>query len=99
MGFIQAKMISDTLAKLPEDQLNKEGINKAILNIKDYKTDILCKPWYFQDMKLHIPNNVDRTVTPKDGKMVEAEGCTEIPASYPDLEYVRQFESENDVNK
>ena len=31
--------------------------------------------------------------------MVEAEGCTEIPDSYPDLKYVRQYESENDVNK
>jgi len=31
--------------------------------------------------------------------MTEAEGCTDIPASYPDLEYVRGFEAENDVNK
>ena len=56
----------------PEDQLDKEGINEAILNIKNYKTDILCKPWYFQKMKLHMPNNTDRTVTPKGGKMTEA---------------------------
>ena len=99
MGFIAAKMVSDTLLDVPEDQLTKEGVNDAILNIKNYETDILCKPWYFQEMKLHIPNNTDRTTTPKDGKMTEAEGCTEIPASWPDLEYVRQFEAENDVNK
>jgi len=99
MGFVAAKMAVDTLNEVPEDQLTKEGINEAILNIKNYKTDILCKPWYFQKMKLHVPNNTDRTVTPKDGKMVEAEGCTDIPDSYPDLEYVRQFEAENDVNK
>jgi branched-chain amino acid transport system substrate-binding protein len=99
MGFVAAKMFTDTVLKLPEDKLTKEGINEAILNIKNYKTDVLCKPWYFQKMKLHVPNNTDRTVTPKDGKMVEAEGCTDIPDSYPDLKYVRQFESENDVNK
>ena len=99
MGFIAAKMFTDTVLELPEDELTKEGINDAILNIKNYKTDILCKPWYFQKMKLHIPNNVDRTVTPKDGKMVEAEGCTEIPASEPNLAYVRQFERENNVNR
>jgi len=99
MGFVAAKMVSDTLLEVPEDQLTKEGINEAILNIKNYKTDILCKPWYFQKMKLHVPNNTDRTVTPKDGKMTEAEGCTEIPATWPDLEYVRKFEAENDVNK
>jgi branched-chain amino acid transport system substrate-binding protein len=99
MGFVAAKMFTDTVLKLPEDKLTKEGINEAILNIKNYKTDILCKPWYFQKMKLHVPNNTDWTVTPKDGKMVEAEGCTDIPDSFPDLKYVRQFESENDVNK
>jgi hypothetical protein len=66
-------------ADLPKDQLDKEGINKAILGIKNYKTDILCKPWYFQDMPVHVPNNTDRTVTPKDGKMVEAEGVHRHP--------------------
>jgi branched-chain amino acid transport system substrate-binding protein len=98
MGFVAAKMFTDTVSKLPEDQLNKEGINKAILDIKNYKTDVLCKPWYFQKMDKHVPNNTDRTVTPKDGKMVEAEGCTDIPDSYPDLKYVRDYESKNDVN-
>ena len=99
MGFVAAKMFTDTLLKLPEDQLNKEGINKAVLGIKNYKTDVLCKPWYFQEMKLHVPNNTDLTVTPKDGKMAQHEGCTDIPDSYPDLKYVREFEAQNDVNK
>ncbi len=99
MGFVAAKMFTDTLLKLPEDQLNKEGINKAVLGIKNYKTDVLCKPWYFQEMKLHVPNNTDLTVTPKDGKMVQQEGCTDIPDSYPDLKYVREFEATHDVNK
>jgi branched-chain amino acid transport system substrate-binding protein len=99
MGFVAAKVATDTMLEMDEADLDKEGINKAIREIKNFKTDILCKPWYFQDMKLHVPNNTDRTVTTKDGKMVEAEGCTDIPATYPDLEYVRNFEAENDVNK
>src|SRR5215218_3327423 len=99
MGFVAAKMFTDTVLKLPEDKLNKEGINQALLDIKNYKTDVLCKPWYFQEMDKHVPNNNDRTVTPKDGKMVEAEGCTDIPDSYPDLKYVREFEATHDVNK
>jgi branched-chain amino acid transport system substrate-binding protein len=99
MGFVAAKMFTDTVSELPEDQLNKAGINKAILGIKNYKTDILCKPWYFQEMKLHVPNNTDWTVTPKAGKMTEAEGCTDIPDSYPDLKYVREYEATHDVNK
>ena len=46
--------------------------------IKNFKTDILCKPWYFGDAPFHIPNNVDRTVTPKDGVMVGKEECFPI---------------------
>ena len=99
MGFLAAKIFTDTVMKLPEDKLDKQGINEAILNISNYMSDILCKPWYFQKMKLHVPNNTGRTVTPKGGKMVEVEGCTDIPDSYPDLKYVRQFEASNDVNK
>jgi branched-chain amino acid transport system substrate-binding protein len=99
MGFIAAKMFVDTIMKLPESKLNKTGINQAILNIKNYKTDILCKPWYFQKMPVHVPNNTDRTVTTQNGKMVQAEGCTEIPDSYPDLVTVRRFEATHDVNK
>jgi branched-chain amino acid transport system substrate-binding protein len=99
MGFVAAKLFTDTVLKLPEDKLTKQGINQAVLNVKDYKTDILCKPWYFQKMKLHVPNNTDRMVTPKDGRMVQAEGCTQIPDSYPDLKYVRQYEATHDVNK
>jgi branched-chain amino acid transport system substrate-binding protein len=99
MGFVAAKMVGDVLQKVPEDQLTKEGINKAIHDVKNYKTDILCKPWYFQDLPVHVPNNTDRTVTPKDGKMVEAEGCTDIPATNDDLKTVRAFEASHDVNK
>jgi branched-chain amino acid transport system substrate-binding protein len=99
MGFVAAKLATDVMLALPEDELTKEGINEGIKNVKNWETDILCKPWYFQEMKLHVPNNTDWTVTPKDGKMVEAEGCTDIPDSYPDMKYVREFEAANDVNK
>ena len=82
-GLRRGEDVHGHALELPEDQLNKEGINKAIQGIKNYKTDILCKPWYFQEMKLHVPNNTDRTVTPKDGKMVEAGGLHRHPGLVP----------------
>ncbi len=51
--------------------------------VKNFKTDILCKPWYFGNLPYHIPNNTDITVTPKNGKMVVKEGCFKISASRP----------------
>ena len=97
MGFLAAKIFTDAVSKLPEDELNRKGINQAVLDAKDFESDLLCKPWYFQDMKLHVPNNAARTLTVKDGGFAEAEGCADIPDSYPDLKYVRQFETENGV--
>jgi len=62
--------------------------------VKDFKTDILCSPWYYGDAPLHIPNNVDRTTTPKDGVMVQDEDCFQISDAEPDIAKVRQIEQQ-----
>ena len=80
MGFVAAEIITRTMLKLPPDQLTMKGINSAIRQIKDFKTDILCKPWYFGDLQQHVPNNYDRTVVPENHVFVQKEGCFEIAA-------------------
>ena len=72
-----------TLLDLPPDQLTQQGVNAAIRNIKNFKTDILCQPWYFGDLPYHVPNNVDRTVVPQEQRMVQKEDCFPI-AALPD---------------
>ena len=57
------------------DSYTIKTVNEAIKNIKGFKTDILCRPWYYGEAPLHIPNNVDWTTTPKNGKMVIKEEC------------------------
>ena len=59
---------------------------------KDFKTNIVCKPWYFGSAPLHIPNNTDRTVTPQSGKMTLKEDCFSISAADPDIARVRAIE-------
>ena len=61
--------------------------------MKDFKTDILCKPWYYGNAPLHIPNNTDRTTTPKGGVMVEKEGCFAISDVDPAIAQVRKIEA------
>ena len=41
------------------DDYTVETVNEAFKNVKDFKTDMLCKPWYFGEAPLHIPNNTD----------------------------------------
>jgi len=95
MGFLAAKIVADALAGAPESQLTKEGVNKSIQDVNDYKTGILCTPWYFGDGDVHIPNSTTRTIVPKDGKWVEQEGCFQLEAVTPEMKAVRQYEQEH----
>jgi branched-chain amino acid transport system substrate-binding protein len=97
MGFLMGKIITDRLMTIKGD-ITPETANAAIKATKDFKNDILCKPWYYGGGALHIPNNTDRTVTPKDGKMVLQEDCTPISADDPDIAKVRAIEKEEGIS-
>jgi branched-chain amino acid transport system substrate-binding protein len=92
MGFVEAAIATKAMLGIKGD-ITAESVNEAFKNVKDFKTDILCKPWYYGEAPLHIPNNTDRTTTPKDGKMVEKEGCFEISDVDPPIKQVREIEA------
>jgi branched-chain amino acid transport system substrate-binding protein len=97
MGFVEAKIATDRLMTITGD-ITKETANKALLETKDFKTDILCKPWYYGDAPAHVPNNTDRTTTPKDGKMVQQEDCFAISSDDPDIAKIRAIEKEQGIS-
>jgi branched-chain amino acid transport system substrate-binding protein len=93
MGFVAAEIVTRTLLALPADQLTPRTVNAAIRQIKDFKTDILCKPWYFGDLQYHVPDNADRTVVPENHVFTQKEGCFDIaPLAGNDLDAIRQAE-------
>jgi branched-chain amino acid transport system substrate-binding protein len=97
MGFFMGKIITDRMKTIKGD-ITPQSVNKAIVQTKDFKNDIVCKPWYYGKAPLHIPNNTDRTVTPKDGKMVLKQDCTAISADDPDIAKVRAIEKEQGIS-
>jgi len=99
MGFVAADIITHTLLQLPADQLTQSGVNAAIRKIKDFKTDILCQPWYYGDLPYHVPNNADRTVVPSNHVFVQKQGCFSI-AALPgnNLDAIRQAEKAQGLN-
>jgi branched-chain amino acid transport system substrate-binding protein len=97
MGFVEAKIATDALLGIDGD-ITPETANQALVDTKDFQTDILCKPWYYGKAPLHIPNNVDRTTTPKDGKMVVQEDCFPISDADPDIAKVRAIEKEQGIS-
>src|SRR2546423_4736236 len=91
MGFTEAAIATKALLGVQGDPTAK-SVNAAFKDVKDFKTDILCKPWYYGDAPLHIPNNTDRTVTPQGGHMVQKEDCFPISDVDPAIAQVRKIE-------
>jgi branched-chain amino acid transport system substrate-binding protein len=92
MGFVEGAIATTAMLGIKGD-ITAESVNEAFKNVKDFQTGILCKPWYYGDAPLHIPNNVDRTTTPKDGVMVEKEACFPISDVDPPIKQVREIEA------
>ena len=61
MGFTIGAIATKALLGI-KGPYTVKSVNTAFLGVKDFKTDILCKPWYYGKAPLHIPNNTDRTV-------------------------------------
>jgi branched-chain amino acid transport system substrate-binding protein len=96
MGFVEAAIATKALLGVSGD-ISAETANKAFKDVKDFKTDILCKPWYYGDGPTHIPNNTDWTTTPQGGKMVIKEDCFPISDIDPGIKQVRDWEKANGV--
>lgn len=94
MGFAEARIATAALLNMKAPYTLKR-VNQAFLGVKNFRTDILCGPWYFAKAPAHIPNNVDRTVTPNNGKMVVKEGCFKISGADPDIAKVRVLQAKD----
>ena len=66
--------------------------------MKNQKSDIWCKPWYFWKLPAHLPNNTLPTVTYKSGKVVYTRGCTPVPAVDPLVLQARSAEKKFKLN-
>ena len=96
MGFVQGAIATKALLSVHGD-FTVQSVNKAFKDVKNFKTDILCKPWYYGDAPSHLPNNVDRTTTPKNGKMVQSEDCFPISDVDPGVAAARKYEQANGI--
>ena len=99
MGYLAGRIATDALLGI-EGDITKESVNEAFRNIKNFVSDIWCQPWYFESgVGANVSNNVDLTVAPRDGQMVQLEECFEI-AELPgnNLEEIRQAEEEGGLN-
>ena len=84
MGFTEAEIAVHALEGI-KGAYTVASVNAAFKGVKDFDTGMLCQQWTYGSYPSHIPNNEDYTVTPDNGKMVTAQGCTEISAVDPQI--------------
>jgi branched-chain amino acid transport system substrate-binding protein len=98
MGFMVGKFTVQALMNVQGD-ITAASFNKAVRNLKNVKTDMLCKPWYVgNNLAYHIPNNTDITVTYKGGKVVQEDKCFAIQAVDKEVTQTRAWEKQFKLN-
>jgi branched-chain amino acid transport system substrate-binding protein len=101
MGFMIGRIIVKTLIDMdPKTIDDPVAVNAAIKGIKNFKTGIVCKPWYFGGLPAgNVPNNVDNNVVPDGvGKMTADKKCFEIAEVEPILIAARAAEKAQKLN-
>src|SRR3954447_4368334 len=78
-GFMVGKFSVNALLSI-KGPITAKSYNLAVQNLKNQKTDMLCKPFYVGKLPFHIPNNTDITVDYKGGNVVVKEKCFPIAA-------------------
>ena len=89
MGFAEAEIMVHALQSVTGGY-TVASVNSAIKAVQDFNTGMLCQGWTYGGYPMHIPNNVDYTTTPDNGKMVTAQGCTAISPADPQIAAYRK---------
>jgi branched-chain amino acid transport system substrate-binding protein len=96
-GFVSANIFVDTLLKMDPKAIDRASVTKALKAVKNYRTDLLCGPWYFGESDFHQPNHASQMV------VIEATGfktetpCFDVSGSYFDR--IRKIEQEQHLTE
>ena len=78
MGYLAGRIATDALMSI-EGDITAESVNEAFRGVKNFVSDIFCKPWYYDStVGSNVSNNNDYTVAPKGGNIVLMEECFPI---------------------
>jgi branched-chain amino acid transport system substrate-binding protein len=87
MGFTIGEIATHALESVKGDY-TIASVSAALKAVSNYNTGMLCQGFTYGNFPTHLPNNMDYTVTPTNGKFVQAStggGCTLISADDPQV--------------
>jgi branched-chain amino acid transport system substrate-binding protein len=87
MGFTIGEIATHALESV-KGPYTIASVSAALEGVTNFNTGMLCQGYTYGKYPEHIPNNMDYTVTPDNGKFVQAStggGCTLISADDPQI--------------
>ena len=79
MGYLAGRVATEALLSIKGD-ITKESVNAAFKAVKNFNSDLWCKPWYFDStVGQNVSNNNDITVT-SEGRQHGARRRTASPS-------------------
>jgi branched-chain amino acid transport system substrate-binding protein len=87
MGFTMGEIATHALQSV-KGPYTIASVSAALKAVTNFNTGMLCQGFTYGNYPTHLPNNMDYTVTPNNGKMVIAPtggGCTLISADDPQV--------------
>jgi branched-chain amino acid transport system substrate-binding protein len=96
-GYLAARLVTETLLKLDAATLDRAKVTKALSAVKDFKSDILCAPWYYgADAPRHNANNTLRMAVTAGKAWKAVSECTRNED--PELADIRAYEKKAGIN-
>jgi branched-chain amino acid transport system substrate-binding protein len=83
MGYLAGRVATEGLLSI-EGDITAESVNEAFLGVTNCERHPLRAVYYDSTTGSNVSNNVDLTVAPEDGNMVQVEDCfkiTDLPAT------------------
>jgi branched-chain amino acid transport system substrate-binding protein len=93
MGFVNGEIATHALESI-KGAYTIASVSAAFKAVSNFNTGMLCQGFTYGNYPLHIPNNMDYTVTPNNGKMLQASnggGCTLISSVDPQIKAYRDI--------
>ncbi|MBX4922302.1 MULTISPECIES: ABC transporter substrate-binding protein [Rhizobium] len=96
-GYLSARIAEKALMTLDPGNITRETASAAVRQVKNFKSDIFCAPWYFGDgQSRHNANSTTRMAVSEGGKWKVVSDCA--PSPDPELKDVRIFEKSAGLN-
>ena len=91
-GYLAAAAATDALLKLDAAKIDRAAVAEAFRNIKSFKTDVSCSPWYYGPGDEHNAVHAGSVAEIKDGEFVTRKSCFQMVD--PDLAGIVKMEKD-----